>query len=56
MTAEWNKYRSLGNNQRTGHINYLIDPTLKNVDRLFVLAFETEEDRASFSKYYTPTI
>ena len=26
------------------------------LNRLFVLAFENEEDRSSFSKYYTPTV
>ena len=34
----------------------MIDPTFNNVDRLFVLAFNNEEDRLSFSKYYTPTV
>ena len=34
--------------------NYLIDPTLNKVNRLFVLPFENEKDRTSFSsKYYT---
>ena len=36
--------------------NYLIDPTFSRVDRLFVLVFENEEDRISFSKYYTSTV
>ena len=36
--------------------NYLIDSTFSRVDRLFVLAFENEEDRVSFSKYYTSTV
>ena len=33
-----------------------MDPTFNNVNRLFVLAFENDEDRSSFEKYYTPTI
>ena len=33
-----------------------MDPTFNNVNRLFVLAFPNEEDRRSFSKYYTPTV
>ena len=37
-------------------MNYLIDPTFTNVNRLFVLSFENEEDRACFSKYYVPKI
>ena len=51
----WDKYRSQLTNQRAGLINYLIDPTFDNESKLFVLAYENEEDRSSFSKYYTPT-
>ena len=53
----WNKYRSqMINQSATNNLNYLIDPTFNNVHRLFVLAFENEEDRSSFEKYYTPTV
>ena len=53
----WSKYRSQMINQTTtNNLNLLIDPTFNNVNRLFVLAFQNEEDRRSFSKYYTPTI
>ena len=37
-------------------LNYLIDPTFANVNRLFVLTFENEDDRTSFSKYYVPKV
>ena len=37
-------------------MNYLIDPTFTKVNRLFVLAFENEEDRSSFSNYYEPKV
>ena len=41
-----NKYRSQVINQTaTNNLNYLIDPTFDNVNRLFVLAFEDEKDR-----------
>ena len=51
----WNNYRSQVINQTaTNNLNYLIDPTFNNVNRLFVLAFENEDDRSSYSKYYTP--
>ena len=33
---------------------YLIDPKFTKVNRLFVLSFENETDRTSFSKYYVP--
>ena len=57
MTITWNKYRSqIINQTATNNLNYLIDPTFNNVDRLFVLAFDIEEDRSFFSKYYTPTV
>ena len=54
---EWNKYRSQMINQTaTNNLNFLIDPTFNNVNKLLVLAFPNEEDRRSFSKYYTPIL
>ena len=51
-TIKWNKYRSEITNQ-----NYLMtDPTFTKVNRLFVLSFENENDRTSFSKYYVPNV
>ena len=53
----WSKYRSqIINQTATNNLNYLIDPTFSNVNRLFVLAFPIEKDRNSFSEYYTPTV
>ena len=53
---DWKRYRTQIINQlATNNLNFLIDPTFNNVNRLFVLAFPNEEDRFSFSKYYTPT-
>ena len=52
-TIKWNKYRSeMSNQTKNNNLYYLIDPTFANVNRLFVLSFENEEDRTSFSKYY----
>ena len=34
-------------------LNYLIGPIFSRVNELFVLSFQNEEDRISFSKYYT---
>ena len=34
----------------------MIDPTFTNVNRRFVLSFENETDRTSFSKYYVPEV
>ena len=56
-TIKWNKYRSeMSNQTKNNNLNYLIDPTFTNVNRLFVLSFENEEDRVSFSKYYLPKV
>ena len=43
-------------NHAKNNLNYLIDPTFTKVSRLFVLSFENEEDRTSFSKYSTPNV
>ena len=49
----WNKYRSeMSNQTKNNNLNYLIDPIFTNVNRLFILTFENEDDRTSFSKYY----
>ena len=41
---------------QTKDLNNLIDPTFTKVNRLFVLSFENENDRASFSNYYVPNV
>ena len=56
-TIKWNKCRSEMTNQtETNHLNHLIDPAFTKVNRLFILSFENEEDRALFSKYYVPKV
>ena len=56
-TIKWNKYRSEVTKQaKTNNLNYLIDLTITKFNRLFVLIFENEDDRTSFSKYYTPSV
>ena len=56
-TIIWNTYRSeMSNQTKNSNFNYLIDPTFTNVNRLFVLTFENEDDRISFSKYYVPKV
>ena len=44
------------NQTASNNINFLIDLTFNNVNRLFVLAFPNEEERRSFSKYYIPNV
>ena len=64
-TLKWNKYRSQMTIQpKNNNLNYLIDPTFTNVNRLFVLSFQriagenntTKDYRDSFSHYYVPDI
>ena len=59
-TIKWNKYRSQMTIQpQNNNLNYLIDPTFTNVNRLFVLSFTRNnagDNRDSFSHYYVPNI
>ena len=56
-SIKWNKYIvDMTNQTKTNNLNHLIDPTFIKVNRLFVLSFKNEEDRTSFSKYYTPKL
>ena len=54
---EWNKYRSQMTTEAINkNLNILIDPTFTNVNRLFVLAYQTADDRQSFSQFYLPKV
>ena len=56
-TIKWNKYMSQMSNQNiNNNLNCLIDPTFSNVNRLFVLSFENEDDRTSYFQYYVPSV
>ena len=44
------------NQTENNNLNYLIDLTFTKVNRMFVLLFENENDRTSFSKYYVPNV
>ena len=53
----WNKYRSqMTTEVINNNLNILIDPTFTNVNRLFVLAYQTVDDRQSFSQFYLPKV
>ena len=53
----WNKYLSkpelLAKNP---NLNHLVEPSFQGVNRLFVLAFENDDDRTSGDEYYLPTV
>ena len=56
-TIKWNKYGSeMANQTKNNNLNYLINPTINKVKRLFVLSFKNEDDRTSFSEYNTPRV
>ena len=56
-TIRWNKYRSEMTKQaKTNNLNYLIDPPFSRANGFFVVSFENEDERTSFSKYYTPNV
>ena len=37
-------------------LNILVDSTFTNVNRLFVLAYQTADDRQSYSQFYLPKV
>ena len=56
-TIKWDKYRSeMPNQTKNNNLHYLIDQSFTNVNRLFVLSFENEDERTSFSKYCVPKV
>ena len=46
----------MSNQTKNKNLNYLIDRTFTNVNRLFALSFENETDRNSFLEYYVPKV
>ena len=56
-SIKWHKYMSqMSNQNKNNNLNYLIDTTSSNVNRLFVLSFGNEDDRTSYYKYYVPSV
>ena len=56
-TISWNKQQA--NPEllaRNANLNYLIEPSFRGVNRLFVLAFEDDAQRTSNKRYYIPNI
>ena len=44
------------NQAKDNNLNYLIRPDFAKVNRLFVLSYENENGRTSFSEYYVPSV
>ena len=59
-SISWNKYRSeIRTQPKHNNLDYLIDPTLRNIHRLFVLSLKNDNNinvRDSFHKYYMPLV
>ena len=59
-TIKWNKYRSqMTIRPQNNSLNYLIEPTFTNVNRLVVLSFprnNNTDSRYSYSNYYVPKV
>ena len=54
---KWNKYISqMSTEAINNNLNILIDPTFTNANRLFVLAYQTAENRQSFFEFYLPRV
>ena len=53
----WNKYLSkpelLAQNP---NLNHLVEPSFQGLNRLFLLAFEDDDDRTAHNSYYLPTV
>ena len=53
----WNKCRSqMSAGAANDNLNILIDSTFTNANRLFVLAYQNNANRQSFSQFYLPRI
>ena len=53
----WNKYLSKPELLvQNPNLNHLVEPNFQGINRLFVLAFENDNDRTSDEKYYLPTV
>ena len=53
----WNKYLSKPELLvQNPNLNHLFEPSFQGVNRLFVLAFENDDDRTSCDEYYLPTV
>ena len=60
ITISWNKHRSeITTQPKSNNLDYLIDPTFRNINRLFVLLFKYGNDdstRNYFGENYMPLV
>ena len=52
-TINWNKYHpKVTVEQQKRYLDFLINPSFQGVNKLFVLSFENNGDRRSYTRYY----
>ena len=53
----WNKYLSKPELlTQNPNLNHFVEPSFQGINRLFLLAFENDDDRRSNEEYYLPTV
>ena len=53
----WNKYLSIPELlPQNPNLNHLVEPSFQGVNRLFVLAFENDDNRTTHNTYYLPNV
>ena len=59
-TISWNKYRfEITTKLKNNNLDYLTDPTIRSINRLYVISFKNDNDdaaRDSFVKFYMPLL
>ena len=56
-TINWNKYEpKVTLEERKRYYDFLINPSFQGVNRLFVLSFENNNGRTSYTRYYLPLV
>ena len=57
IVINWNKYLSKPELLvQNPNLNHLVERSFQGINRLFVLAFENDDDRRSDDEYYLPTV
>ena len=57
--VSWSRYRSEITTQKNNNLDYLIDPTFRNINRLFGISFKNRDDdptKICFDEYYIPLV
>ena len=53
----WNKYLSKPELlEQNPNLNHLVEPSFQGINRLFVLAFEDDDNRTAHNTYYLPNV